>query len=58
LRVLRRGVGDAGSIAVIGDVPVYDAKSGKAVTFAEYMEDFAATYIGHPVATVKRCAVA
>ena len=52
LRVLRRGVGDAAFFAAIGDVPVYDAKTGKTVTFADYMEDLAATYIGHPEAPI------
>ncbi len=52
LRVVRRSVGDAAFFPVIVAVPLYDAKTGKTVTFAEYMEDLAATYIGHPDAPI------
>ena len=52
LRLVRRSFGDDLFFKVVQDVPVYDAATGRTVTFAEYMADLAGTFVGHPNAPI------
>lgn len=52
LRLVRRGFGDDLFFVVVEEVPVYDAATGRTVTFADYMSDLAGTFVGHPQAPI------
>ena len=52
LRLVRRGFGDDLFFVVVQEVPVYDAATGRTVTFADYMSDLAGTFVGHPQAPI------
>ena len=52
LRLVRRSFGDDLFFAAVQEVPVYDAATGRTVTFADYMSDLAGTLVGHPQAPI------